>query len=150
MVIPTPLVEGVAGAANASNNGGSSWYVFAKSPNKAAAVEFLKSTWASEDPAALEFYNTILKGAGAMGTFLPSRGGSNYTAPDEFFYKSQAVYKDFAAWMENVPVLMYTPNYMAMRDTLRNALNKMFAGELKTVDQVIAAAAAEYKQTTGQ
>ncbi len=150
MVIPTPLVEGVAGAANASNNGGSSWYVFAKSPNKAAAVEFLKSTWASEDPAALEFYNTILKGAGAMGTFLPSRGGSNYTAPDEFFYKSQAVYKDFAAWMENVPVLMYTPNYMAMRDTLRNAINKMFAGELKTPNDVIAAAAAEYKQTTGQ
>lgn len=150
MVIPTPLVEGVPGAQNASNNGGSSWYVFSKAPNKAAAVEFLKSTWASEDPAALEFYNTILKGAGAMGTFLPSRVGSNYTAPDEFFYKSQPVYKDFAAWMANVPNLMYTPNYMMMRDTLRNAVNKMFAGELKTVDQVIAAAAAEYKQTTGQ
>jgi len=150
MVIPTPLVEGVAGAQNASNNGGSSWYVFAKGPNKAAAVDFLKKTWASEDPAALEFYNTILKGAGAMGTFLPSRSGSNYTAADEFFYKNQAVYKDFSAWMANVPNLMYTPNYVAMRDTLRNALNKMFAGELKTPEAVVQAAAAEYKQTTGQ
>lgn len=150
MVIPTPLVEGVPGAQNASNNGGSSWYVFAKGPNKAAAVEFLKSTWASEDPAALEFYNTILKGAGAMGTFLPSRSGSNYTAADEFFYKSQPVYKDFSAWMANVPNLLYTPNYVAMRDTLRNALSKMFAGELKTPEDVAAAAAAEYKQVTGQ
>lgn len=150
MVLPTPLVEGVPGAQNASNNGGSSWYIFSKSPNKAAAVDFLKKTWASEDPAALEFYNTILKGAGAMGTFLPSRSGSNYTAPDEFFYKNQAVYKDFSDWMAKVPNLLYTPNYVAMRDTVRNALNKMFSGELKTPDAVAAAAAAEYKQITGQ
>ena len=56
------LIEGVPGAANASNNGGSSWYVFDSSPNKAAAVDFLKSVWASSDPASLAFYNDILKG----------------------------------------------------------------------------------------
>jgi lactose/L-arabinose transport system substrate-binding protein len=150
MVVPTPLLEGVPGAQNASNNGGSSWYVFDSSKNKKAAIDFLKATWASSDPAALEFYNTILKGAGAMGTYLPSQKGSNYTAPDEFFYKSQAVYKDFAAWMEKVPVLMYTPNYMPMRDTLRNAMNLMFQGKIKSVDEAIAAAEAEYKQTVGQ
>ena len=104
-----------ARAQNASNNGGSSWYVFASSPNKTLAIDFLKSTWASIDPAALEFYNGILKGAGAMGTYLPSQRGSNYTANDEFFYKSQPVYKDFAAWMAKVPVLMYTANYVTMR-----------------------------------
>lgn len=149
MVIPTPKVEGVAGAQNASNNGGSSWYVFTKGPNKDLAVDFLKKTWASEDPAVLEFYNTILKGAGAMGTFLPSRSGSNYTAKDEFFYNNQGVYGDFAKWMEKVPNIMYTVNYVAMRDTVRNALNRMFAGELKTPADVAAAAAAEYKQLTG-
>jgi lactose/L-arabinose transport system substrate-binding protein len=77
MVIPTPLLEGVPGAQNASNNGGSSWYVFASSKNKSTAVDFLKSAWASSAPDALQFYNTILKGAGAMGTYLPSRNGSN-------------------------------------------------------------------------
>ncbi len=112
MVVPDPAARRCCeGAANASNNGGSSWYVFASSPNKAAAVDFLKSTWASSAPDALQFYNTILKGAGAMGTYLPSRSGSNYTAPDEYFYKSQAVFKDFAAWMEKVPVLMYYTTY---------------------------------------
>ncbi len=149
MVVPTPLVEGVAGARNASNNGGSSWYVFSSTKNKDVAVDFLKSTWAGTSDEALEFYNTILKGAGAMGTFLPSRGGSNYTAPDDFFYKSQAVYEDFSEWMAEVPVMYYTPNYLAMRTALNNALQNMFAGNLKSIDDVIAAAEAEYKQVTG-
>ena len=47
MVVPTPLLEGVKGAQNASNNGGSSWYVFAAGPNKDLAIDFLKTTWAS-------------------------------------------------------------------------------------------------------
>jgi lactose/L-arabinose transport system substrate-binding protein len=150
MVAPTPVLEGVPGAQAASNNGGSSWYIFSSSPNKALAIDFLKSTWASSNPDALQFYNVILKGAGAMGTYLPSRNGSNYTAKDEYFYKSQAVYKDFAAWMEKVPVLMYTQNYLAMRDALKNATLLMFKGTLKSPDDVIAAAEKEYKQVTGQ
>jgi lactose/L-arabinose transport system substrate-binding protein len=150
MVIPTPLIEGVKGAANASNNGGSSWYVFDSSPNKALAIDFLKSTWASSDPAALEFYNTILKGAGAMGCYLPSQKGSNYTAKDEFFYKSQPVFKDFAAWMAKVPVLKYTPNYVTMRTAVANATLQYFQGKIKTIDDTITAAEKEYKQVTGE
>jgi lactose/L-arabinose transport system substrate-binding protein len=150
MVVPTPRLEGVPGAQNASNNGGSSWYVFASSPNKAAAVDFLKGAWASSSPDALQFYNVILKGAGAMGTYLPSRSGSNYTAPDEYFYKSQPVYRDFAAWMEKVPVLMYTPNYTNMSSAFVNALALMFKGDLKTSDDLIAHVEQEYKQTVGQ
>jgi lactose/L-arabinose transport system substrate-binding protein len=150
MVIPTPLLDGVAGAANASNNGGSSWYVFDGSKNKKAAIDFLKATWANSDSAALAFYNDILKACGAMGTYLPSRTGSNYTANDEFFYKSQPVYKDFSAWMEKVPVLMYTPNYTAAGQAIKNATLPFFQGKIKTVDDTIAAAEAEYKQTAGQ
>ncbi len=149
MVIPTPRVEGVDGARNASNNGGSSWYVFSSGKNADTAVDFLQTTWASSTPEALEFYNTILKDVGAMGTFLPSRGGSNYVAEDDYFYMSQPVYKDFSTWMENVPVLYYTPNYEAMRTALNNAIQLMLSGELKTVDEVIARAESEYKQTTG-
>ncbi len=149
MVVPTPSVEGVSGAQNASNNGGSSWYVMASSKKKDLAIDFLKSTWAGTSPEALGFYNTILKGAGAMGTFLPSRSGSNYTANDEFFYKNQAVYKDFSAWMEKVPVMYYTPNYVTMRTAINNAMQNMYAGNIKNVDDVIKAAEAEYKQVTG-
>jgi lactose/L-arabinose transport system substrate-binding protein len=150
MVVPTPLLSGVEGAQNASNWGGSSWYVFDKSKNKAAAIDFLKSTWASKDAASLEFYNTILKGAGAMGTYLPSRTGSNYTAADEFFYKNQAVYADFAKWMEKVPALRYTSHYTAMSSALGTSLNKMLKAELKTPEDVVADAATLYTQTVGQ
>jgi lactose/L-arabinose transport system substrate-binding protein len=150
MVIPTPMIEGVPGASNASNNGGSSWYVFSSSPNKALAVDFLKSVWATTTPDTLAFYNAILKDAGAMGTYLPSQKGSNYTAKDEFFYKSQALSQDFATWMAKVPVLKYTPNYVPMRDAVAHATLNYFQGKLKTVDDTIAAAEAEYKQVMGQ
>ena len=150
MIIPTPKIEGVPGASNASNNGGSSWYVFSSSPNKALAVDFLKSVWATATPDTLAFYNTILKGAGAMGTFLPSQKGSNFTAKDDFFYKNQAVYHDFATWMANVPVLRYTPNYQPMRDAVAHAVLNYFQGKLKTVDDTISAAESEYKQVMGQ
>ncbi len=150
MVLPTPLIEGVPTAANASANGGSSWYVFASSPNKAAAVDFLKSVWATATPDTLAFYNTILKGAGAMGTFLPSQTGSNYTARDDFFYKSQPVYKDFAGWLAKVPVLRYTAGYDTMRNAVAHAVLNYFQGKIATIDDTIAAAEAEYKQTMGQ
>ncbi|PKL24622.1 MAG: hypothetical protein CVV47_09295 [Spirochaetae bacterium HGW-Spirochaetae-3] len=149
MVVPTPLIEGVAGAANASNNGGSSWYVFSSSKNKARAVDLLKSVWATATPENLEFYNTILKDAGAMGTFLPSQSGSNYTANDSFFYKGQALSRDFASWMANVPTLKYTPHYVPMRDAVAHATLNYFQGKIATIDDAIAAAEAEYKQVTG-
>lgn len=150
MVVPTPKLEGIKGAASASNNGGSSWLVCAQGPNKDLAIDFLKNSWASSSKDALEFYNTILKGCGAMGTFLPSQKGSNYTAKDEFFYNSQAVYKDFAAWMAQVPALRYTPNYQTMRTALFNATLLYFQGKIKTVDEAITAAENEYKQTVSQ
>ena len=149
MAIPTPRLDGIPGARNASNNGGSSWYLLSSSKNQDLALDFLSKTWASTSERALEFYNTILGGAGAMGTFLPSRSGSNYTAADPFFYNEQAVYGDFARWMEEVPTLTYTPNYVSMRTALNNAMANMFAGNLQTVDEVIAAAQAEYDQIVG-
>ncbi len=150
MVVPTPLLEGVKGAQNASNWGGSSWYVFDKAKNKALAIDFLKSTWASKDPAALSFYNDILKGAGAMGTYLPSRVGSNYTTADPFFYKNQKVYADFSKWMAAVPPLRYTANYVAMGSVWTASLSKMFKGDLKTPADVIADVQTGYKQAVSQ
>jgi len=149
MVVPTPRLEGVKGASNASNNGGSSWLVCSAGPNKKLAIDFLKSTWASSSPDALAFYNDILKAAGAMGTFIPAGKGSNYTAKDEYFYSSQAFNKDFADWLANVPALRYTANYQIMRTALFNATLLFFQGKIKTVDELLTAAEKEYKQTAG-
>jgi hypothetical protein len=85
-----------------------------------------------------------------MGTYLPSRTGSNYTTADPFFYKSQKVYSDFAKWMANVPPLRYTANYVAMGSVWTASLSKMFKGDLKTPADVIADVQTGYKQAVSQ
>ena len=56
-VAPVPRLD-TEGSANASNWGGSSWYVLASSPadEKAAAIDFLKTIWAGD----VDFYQKIL------------------------------------------------------------------------------------------
>ena len=73
-VAPIPKLAGVPNAVHASNWGGSSWYVLAKSPNKAAAIDFLKSVGGSD----VAFYQKILVDQGAVGTLLAARTGDAY------------------------------------------------------------------------
>ena len=61
-------------AVHASNLGGSSWYVLAKSPNKDAAIDFLKSVWGTD----VDFYQKILVDQGAVGSLLAARDGEAY------------------------------------------------------------------------
>jgi lactose/L-arabinose transport system substrate-binding protein len=101
-VAPIPLLAGVPGAVHASNWGGSSWYVLAKSPNKKVAIDFLKSVWASD----VDFYQKILVNQGAVGTLLAARSGSAYQLKDPFFGGEQ-VWQDFADWIKKIPGIDY-------------------------------------------
>jgi len=100
-VAPTPRLN-VSGAVNASNLGGSSWYVLESSDSKDAAVDFLKTMYAGD----VDFYQSILMDRGAVGSYLPSATGDAYSQEDEFF-GGQAVYVDFAQWMDEIPALNY-------------------------------------------
>jgi len=101
-VAPTPRLDGVEGATNASNLGGSSWYVLSSSENKDAAIDFLKQVWAADT----EFYQTILVGQGAFATYLPAREGAAYSATDEYF-GGQAVWQNFSDWVQAIPGVNY-------------------------------------------
>ena len=101
-VAPVPTLAGVPNAVHASNWGGSSWFVLAKSPNKAAAIDFLKSVWASD----VAFYQKILVDQGAVGTLLAARGGEAYQLKDPFF-SGQAVWQDFSDWLQKIPGIRY-------------------------------------------
>ncbi len=92
------------GSANASNWGGSSWYVLASSPadKKAAAIDFLKKVWAGDG----DFYQAILSKTGAVGTWLHARDGAAYQAKDDYF-GGQPVWQDFATWLAKVPDIDY-------------------------------------------
>jgi len=98
----TPRLANVNNAVNASNLGGSSWYVLEKSPNRDIAIDFLNTIYAGDN----EFYQQILVENGAMGTYLPSQQGSAYTQKDEFF-GGQAIYQDFSKWVKEIPAVNY-------------------------------------------
>lgn len=95
-VAPIPRLDDIK-SVNASNLGGSSWYILNKD-NKVTAAEFMKAIFAENK----EFYDEILTERGAIGTYLPSQGTPSYEAPDAFF-DNQKVYQDFSKWMKEIP-----------------------------------------------
>ena len=101
-VAPVPRLAGVDSSINASNWGGSSWYVLSSAPSKAAAIDFLKTVWAGD----VDFYQKILVGQGAVGTWLAAREGDAYKSSDDFF-GGQAVWQDFSTWLAKVPDIDY-------------------------------------------
>jgi lactose/L-arabinose transport system substrate-binding protein len=100
-VAPTPRMD-VEGSANASNLGGSSWYVMSSSANKAAAIDFLAQIWGKDT----DFYQKILIGQGAFGTYLPAREGEAFKASDPFF-GGAPVWLNFSNWLAKIPSVNY-------------------------------------------
>lgn len=100
-VAPTPRLN-VPGAVNASNLGGSSWYVLSSGKEKAAAADFLNQIYAKD----VDFYQTILQSRGAVGSLLASRSGKAYSEADPFF-GGDKVWQKFSDWMGKVPSVNY-------------------------------------------
>lgn len=100
-VAPTPSL-GIPGSVNASNLGGSSWYVLAAGKEKAAAADFLNEIYAKD----VDFYQSILQSRGAVGSLLASRDGKAYTQTDPFFGGAK-VWQQFSDWMGKIPSVNY-------------------------------------------
>lgn len=100
-VAPIPRLD-IEGAVNASNQGGSSWYVLASSDNKEEAIDFLKTVWGGD----VDFYQKILVNQGAVGSLLAAREGEAYKATDEFF-GGAPVWQDFSTWLSQIPSVGY-------------------------------------------
>ncbi len=100
-VAPIPSLD-VEGATNASNLGGSSWYVLSSAPNKEEAIDFLATVWAQD----VDFYQEILVNQGALGSLLAAREGEAYSASDEFF-NGAPVWQNFSDWLGQIPPVNY-------------------------------------------
>ncbi|MBN2221412.1 MAG: extracellular solute-binding protein [Vallitaleaceae bacterium] len=94
---PIPRLD-VEGSVNASNLGGSSWYILDSSKVKETAIDFMNQTFAKDQ----DFYQTILVNNGAVASYLPSQSGEAYVKEDEFF-AGQKVFEEFAAYMNEIP-----------------------------------------------
>jgi len=100
-VAPVPRMN-IKESVNASNLGGSSWYVLQNSKNRNVAIDFLKKIYAHDS----DFYQKILVERGAVGTWSPAQGGSAYKAKDPFF-GNQQVFQLFSEWMRKIPAVDY-------------------------------------------
>lgn len=115
-----PSLEGVAGATNYSNNGGSSWAITTNSKNPELAFDFMKSTFAG----SVELFDTILPSAGAIASYLPAGGSAVYGEPQEFF-GGQAIYSDITEFAGKVPSNITGPYYYDARNAVGTALTNV-------------------------
>jgi lactose/L-arabinose transport system substrate-binding protein len=100
-VAATPRLN-VKGAVNSSNLGGSSWYVLDSSEEKKQAINFLSETFGSD----VDFYESILKDKGAVGSYIPASKTAGYQHKDDYF-AGQPIYADFANWLVQIPEVNY-------------------------------------------
>ncbi|UJW85847.1 ABC transporter substrate-binding protein [Devosia sp. SL43] len=140
-VAPSPRLDGVEGASQASNLGGSSWYVLSSAPQKDLAIDFLSEIWAKD----IDFYQKILVNQGALGTLLAARDGEAFKASDEFF-GGQPVWQNFSTWLAAIPAVNYGI-FTEEADTATVAqIPAITSGG--NVDEIIAAIDAQVRQQT--
>ncbi|SEQ56679.1 lactose-binding protein [Devosia sp. YR412] len=100
-IAPIPRLD-MEGSVNASNQGGSSWFVLSSSDNKEETIDFLKTVWAEN----VDFYQDILIKRGAVGSLLAAREGEAFKASDEFF-GGAPVWQNFSTWLGQIPSVDY-------------------------------------------
>lgn len=122
-----PRVADIPESINASNVGGSSWYVLEKSEEKNEALTFLKGVWEGNT----DFYDTIMRNQGAMGSYLPAYETDVYDAEDEFF-GGQKINTLFAEVLPEVKPVNYGGYVAEANDAITTALANLFDGKADT------------------
>lgn len=128
-VVPIPRLAGQPNTVNASNLGGSSWYVL-NVPGKEQAADFLAKTFGSD----VDFYQELILEIGAIGTYIPAATGDAYAAEDPF-YNGQKTIIDFATWTEDIPRVNFGAHTYAIEDILIVEMQNFLNG--KSVDDAL-------------
>jgi len=119
-----PRVADIPESINASNVGGSSWYVLEKSEVKSEALDFMKTVWEGNT----DFYDTIMLNQGAMGSYLPAYETDIYETEDEFF-GGQKINALFAEVLPEVKPVNYGGYVAEANDAVTTALANLFEGK---------------------
>ncbi|MFA9458456.1 ABC transporter substrate-binding protein [Halalkalibacter sp. AB-rgal2] len=134
-VVEQPRLSGVDGAVNASNLGGSSWYVI-DIDGKEDAVDFLTQTFGSN----VDFYQDLVTEIGAIGTYSPAAEGEAYQLEDDYF-QGQRIIATFSEWAEDIPQINYGMHTYAIDDILVVEMQNYLNG--KDLDDALADAQAQ-------
>ena len=127
-VVPIPKLN-VPGGVNASNLGGSSWYVL-NIPGAEQAADFLGKTFGSNS----EMYEKLVSEVGAIGTYKPAAENDAYATEDKFF-SGQRTIENFASWMEEIPGINYGMHTYAIDDIITVEMQNYLNG--KDIDSVL-------------
>ena len=127
-VVPIPKLD-ISGGVNASNLGGSSWYVL-NIPGAEQAADFLGKTFGSN----AEMYDQLVSEVGAIGTYKPASENDAYAAEDEFFSGQQTI-ANFASWMEEIPGINYGMHTYAIDDIVTVEMQNYLNG--KDIEDVL-------------
>lgn len=120
-IAPIPRLS-IDGSVNASNLGGSSWYIL-NVDGKEEAAKFLAETFGKN----IDMYQELATEVGAIGTYIPATKGEAYQTADEFF-GGQKTISDFTTWMEEVKPVNYGMHTYAIEDILANEMQKYLKG----------------------
>ncbi|MEZ0537356.1 ABC transporter substrate-binding protein [Caldicellulosiruptoraceae bacterium PP1] len=142
-VAPIPRLN-IKGSVNASNLGGSSWYVLQNSKYKDLAIDFMKQIYAKD----IDFYQKILIERGAVGTYVPAQKGKAYTASDPFF-GGQKIFVHFSNWMKNIPTVNYGLYTYEADSAIMAVMPDVYSGKL-TVDAAVKKIEQQFKNKVGQ
>ncbi|MDT4762935.1 ABC transporter substrate-binding protein [Sphaerochaeta sp. PS] len=96
-VAPTPRLS-LDKSVNASNLGGSSWFVLQNGANRDKAIAFMQEIYGNDKG----FYQTILMNNGAIGSYMPAFSGDAFKALDPFF-GNKAIFTDLSRWASMIP-----------------------------------------------
>lgn len=121
-VAPIPSLD-VKNGVNASNEGGSSWFVLDSAKNKELAIDFLASTLGSSTP----FYEKFLAECGGIGSYLPAFE-SDVFAQNVDFFGGQQIYTLFSDWLTEVPSISFGTYTQEAKDALKNELPNILKG----------------------
>lgn len=119
-VAPIPRLSTVPSSVNASNLGGSSWYVLSKVGNSDLAVDFLAKTFGSSK----ELMNTLAEKINLVSTLKSASSVDNYNKSMDF-YGGQKLMQDFATWSEKIPAVNYGSSTYNIEDILSGAVQNI-------------------------
>lgn len=108
---------------NASSFGGSGWYVLKNVGNEEVAKDFLKETFASN----VDLMNQLVEEINLVSTLTAASEAKNYSMGVEF-YGGQEIFKDFAAWTDEVSSVNYGKDTYYIEDMMTESVQRILNG----------------------
>lgn len=119
-VTAIPRLSTVSSSVNASNLGGSSWYVLNKVGDSDLAADFLAKTFGSSK----DLMNTLSQKINLASTLKAASSTDNYNKAVDF-YGGQKVLQDFATWSSKIPSVNYGTSTYNIEDILSGAVQNI-------------------------